>query len=83
MSPILTLIISKILDYIADNADEIIQKIKDQFLSAREDPEVVAALQDFGYEPTEEKLAALNGLLETKGEDSQQLAKILINSATV
>lgn len=83
MAPILTLIIGKILDYIADNADEIIQKIKDQFLSAREDPEVVAALQNFGYDPNQETLNSLTTILENKKEDVGQLAKILVNSATV
>lgn len=82
MAPIITLIIGKLLDYLADNADEIIQKIKDQFLSAK-DPEVAAAIQEFGYEPNEESLTKLNDCLAAKGEDVGQLAKILINSATV
>jgi len=83
MAPIVTLILSKILDYLADHADEIIQKIKDQFLSAREDPEVVAALQEFGYAPNEETLNKLHDTLEAKGEDPKQLAKILVNETTV
>lgn len=83
MAPIVTLILGKILDYLADHADEIIQKIKDQFLSAREDPEVVAAVQELGYDPSEENLTKLTDALAAKGEDTDKLAKILVNETTV
>jgi len=83
MAPIVTLILSKILDYLADHADEIIQKIKEQFLSTREDPEVVAAVQELGYSPTQENLTKLNDCLAAKGEDVGQLAKILVNETTI
>lgn len=83
MAPIVTLILGKILDYLADHADEIIAKIKEQFLSAREDPEVVAAVQELGYDPSEENLTKLTETLKAKGEDTEQLAKILVNETTI
>lgn len=83
MAPIVTLILSKILDYLADHADEIIQKIKDQFLSAREDPEVIAAVQELGFDPSQENLTKLHDTLAAKGEDTEKLAKILVNETTV
>lgn len=78
MAPIVALILGKILDYLADHADEIIDAIKNQFLSAKNDPEVRAAVQELGYAPTEENLTKLNDLLEAKGEDTGKLASILV-----
>lgn len=82
MSPIVALIISKVLDYLSAHADEIIEAIKDKFLSAKE-PDVQAALQNLGYEPNEANLIHLSNLLEAKGEDPAHLAAILVNKTLV
>ena len=83
MTPIVALIIRKILDYLADHADEIIEAIKEQFLSAKEDPGVKAAIQEFGYAPTEDNLTKLSECLEAKGEDTAKLASILVTKTIV
>lgn len=83
MTPIVVLILGKILDYLAEHADEIIQAIKDQFSIVETDPEVRAAVQELGYAPTEENLTKVHNLLEKKGEDVGELAKILVNRTVV
>lgn len=83
MSPLLALILGKVLDYVADHADEIIEAIKNQFSEVKDDPEIKVALQDLGYEPNEEKLNKLNDLLEAKGQDTKQLASILVTKTIV
>ena len=80
---ITAIILQKLLEYLVDNADEILEKIKGSFVTARMDTEVIDAVNDFGYQPTEESLTKLHEVLEAKGEDTQQLAKILINNAHV
>lgn len=83
MAPIVVLILGKILDYLADHADEIVQAIKDQFLIAETDPDVRAAVQELGYAPNEENLTKLHDVLKEKGEDTEKLAKILVNKTIV
>lgn len=83
MAPIVILILGKILDYLSEHADEIIEAIKEQFLSAQNDPEVKIALQELGYAPTEENLKKLSEILEAKGEDTGKLASILVTKTVV
>ncbi|MBL0320540.1 MAG: hypothetical protein IPP74_14790 [Alphaproteobacteria bacterium] len=83
MPPYVLVILNLILDYIANNADEIVKAIKDKFLTSKTVPAVVSAIQEFGYAPSGENLEKLHTVLKENGEDADQLAKILINSATV
>lgn len=84
MSPILALIIAKVLDYISDHADEIISAIKDKFLSKENpDSEVAAAIQTLGYDPSHETLAKLSDVLEAKGHSADQLASLLVTKTVV
>ena len=83
MSPLLAMILGKVLDYLADHSDEIIDAIKEQFSDVKNDPEIKVALQDLGYEPNEDKLNRLNELLEAKGQDTQQLASLLVTRTIV
>lgn len=83
VAPIVVLILGKVLDYIAENADEIVDAIKDEFLTAKTDTEVQAAIQEFGYAPDEESLGKLHDLLEKKGEDVEKLASILVTKTIV
>lgn len=83
MAPIIAIILGKLLDYVAAHSDEIVDAIKNKFHIAKTDPEVQAAVQEFGYEPNEKSLDNLHGVLKAKGEDSEQLATLLINQATV
>ena len=83
MAPIVALLLGKVLEYLADNAEEIVEKIREQFSGVKDDPEVVASLQKFGFDPTEETLTSLNDVLESKGEDTQKLASVILNNANV
>lgn len=82
MSPFVQLILTKLIDYIAKNAEEYILKLKDHFLKT-EDPEIAQAIQEVGFEPSEDNLAKLNNILVAKGYGSDELVKTLINSAQV
>lgn len=83
MAPIVTLILAKVLDYLADHADEIIQAIKERFLIANTDPHIQSALQELGYNPTAENLDKVHDLLKSKGQDVGDLAKILVNKTVI
>lgn len=83
MAPIFALLLGKVLEYLADNAEEIVEKIQEQFSSVKDDPEVKTSLQEFGFDPTEETLANLHDVLESKGEDPQKLASVILNNANV
>jgi len=83
MAPIFALLLGKVLEYLADNAEEIVEKIREQFSGVKDDPEVKTSLQEFGFDPTEETLTNLNDVLESKGEDTQKLARVILNNANV
>lgn len=83
MSPIVGLILSKILDYLADHADEIVQAIKDNFPGAEQDPEMKNAILDLGYAPTEEALTKLHNIMIKKNHDIDKLAGILVSKTVV
>lgn len=80
MAPIFSLILGKILDYLADHSDEIIDLIRKQFDSNK--TRIHNAIEQLSLAPTEENLNKLHDVLEEEGEDTGQLAKILVNSAT-
>lgn len=82
MSPFVQLILVKLIDFIAKNAEKYILELKDKFLKG-EDPELSAAINEVGFEPNEENLNKLNAILVAKGYGSDELAKTLINSAQV
>ena len=81
MAPIVALILGKILDYLADHADEVIRAIKEQFLNA--DEEVHVAINTLGADPSPDNLSKLQEVLEAKGEDVSKLASVLVNQTTV
>ena len=81
MAPIVALILGKILDYLADHADEVIRVIKEQFLNA--DEEVHVAINTLGADPSADNLNKLQEVLEAKGEDVSKLASVLVNQTTV
>lgn len=83
MAPIFILILGKILDFFAAHADEMVAAIKEKFLSANTDPEVIAAVQNLGFDPNETNLDKLHGLLKAKGEDADQLASLLVSKTVV
>lgn len=83
MHPFLILIVGKLLDFLSEHSDDIVKLIRDQFDSATNDTEVKKALNEFENDPTEESFVALHDKLEAKGEDTQKLAKMVINEATV
>lgn len=80
---ILSLILSKILDYVAEHVDDIIDAIKEQFDLVDKDPEVKQAVQELGYSPCHENLEKLSNLLKDKGEDPAKLAAILVGKTQV
>lgn len=80
---IVNLIIGKILDYLADNADEIVTAIKEKFHIVETDPELRGAVQELGFSPTEENLHSVAKLLEEKGEDPAKLAALLVTKTVV
>ena len=79
LAPIVTLIISRIIDYIANNPDEIISAVKEQFPSLADNSGFQVALQELGYDPTEDKLNVLHDMLDAKGENPAFLAQVLVN----
>lgn len=83
MAPIVALILGKILDYLGDHVDEVINAIKEQFLSVSKDPNLMNAVQELGYSPTEENLNKVHDILKVNGEDTDKLAKILVNATEV
>lgn len=83
MNPFLALIVAKVLDYLADHVDEIIDAVKERFLSVKDDPEVCGALCDLKAEPSEENLLKLSNALEAKGQDSNELASLLVSKTVV
>lgn len=83
MSPIVALILGKLLEYLSANVDEIIAQIKEAFDGLKDDVTVQHAINDLGYDPSAENLTRLHDLVVSKGEDPQKLAKIIVNSAQV
>lgn len=81
MSPMIALLLGKILEYLADHVDDVVDLIKKEFLSAQSDPVVKTAVQEFAYNPDEDTLKNLHDVLVEKGEDPDKLAKIIVNSA--
>lgn len=81
--PFLVIIINFILNYVADNADEIIDSIRKQFPLADSDPELRNAIQEFGYDPTELTLDNLNKVLLAKKQSTDALARVLLNKTTI
>lgn len=82
MSPFVQLILVKLIDFIAKNAEKYILELKDKFLKT-EDPEIAQAIQEVGFEPSEDNLNKLNAILVAKGYGQDELATTLINSAQV
>lgn len=82
MGPVLVLILSKVLDFVSNNADEIVKAIKEEFGITEEHIEN-SLLNDFVYEPSEEKLNKLYEVLKGKNKDADKLASILINKTEV
>lgn len=83
MNPFLALIIGKVLDYLAEHVDELIEAVKEKFLVAKTDPAVCGALCDLKIDPSEENLVKLSAALEAKGEDPAQLAGLLVSKTVV
>lgn len=84
MAPIVTLILSKVLDYLAAHADEIVAALKAEFLSGENpDADINAAVQELGYEPTAERLEKLHEILVDKKQDPDRLASILVTKTVV
>ena len=83
MSPLLSIILVKLLDYIGEHATEIIDAIKKEFDLTESDVGISNALQELGYSPTEDNLNKVHDLLVQKNEDPNKLANVLINNATI
>ncbi len=83
MPPIVMLLLGKLLDYLADHSDEIIEAIREQFFSARHDPKVMAAVDNLSNNPSKESLEEVHEAMKEYGEDTDKLAKIIINKANV
>lgn len=81
MAPILSLILTKVLDYLASHTEDIIELIQEHFDCNEE--KVEQAIDELRNTPTAESLTKLNDALEEDGQDTEQLAKILVNTATV
>jgi hypothetical protein len=77
------LLLNFLLSYLAENADAIIDKIKSEYLGLKDDAEVQGAIQEIGYNPTEESLNKLHDLVQARGEDPAKIAKVLLNETTV
>lgn len=77
----LAVILSKIFDYLADHTGEVIDLIKEAFDCSSE--KVESAIEELKKIPTAESLVQLQEALEEDGQDTEQLAKILVNTATV
>ena len=83
MAPIVTLLLAKVLDYLAEHSGEIIKAIKERFVIANTDPHIKTALQELGYNPNAENLDKVHDLLLAHNEDVGDLAKILINKTNI
>lgn len=81
MAPILALVIGKVLDYLADHSDELVEAIRKQFLSVETNPKIKNALLNLGAEPTEQNLTLFHDVLKEENEDVDKLAAILVNKA--
>lgn len=82
MSPLLKIVIDKLLDYVAGHSDEIVAQIKKEFLSAETNPQVKEAVVRLANEPTQESLNDLHTALQANGEDPEKLGTILLNNAS-
>lgn len=83
MAPLLAVILGKLLDYVAEHADDIVEAIKKQFEIKDSDTSMLNALKELGYAPTEENLNKVHDLLVASGKDGSKLADVLINETTV
>ena len=78
-----TLILRYVLEYLADNSETIINLLKDEFLSLKDDDEVQNAIQELGYAPTEASLEKLHELVKARNEDPNKIAKVLLNQTEI
>ena len=76
--PFVEVVLGKILAYIADHTDEILDAIRGLFGSVKTDTKVEHALKELGYDPTAENLNKLRDLLHKNGEDTDKLASLLV-----
>lgn len=83
MAPIFSVILGTILEFLADNAADVIRAIKKEYFDYDNDAEVQVAINEFGYEPNEANLTKLNDLLVSKGAAPEKLAKVIVNTAQV
>lgn len=83
MAPILQLVLTAFLEYLASNAEEIIRAVRDHFGKVSEEPEVKTALNEFGHNPTTDNLEKIKTALEVHGEDGTKVASLLVNKANV
>lgn len=82
LNPFITIVIGKILDYVLENADEVVEAIRDQ-IGCKDDPEVKDTMSEFSYDPSPDNLLKLHNLLEKKGEDPEKLASLLVSKTVV
>jgi uncharacterized protein YqeY len=82
MSPFIAMLLGKILDYLADHADELVAAIKEHFPTAHEDEDVRNALCDLADEPTKENLETLGEKMAAAGEDTDKLAALIVDKST-
>jgi len=66
MAPWLVFVVGKLLDVIADHADEIVAAIKALFPDLSEDHEVRSAINELGYEPCEKNFERVCDLVDSK-----------------
>lgn len=82
MAPIVALIVSKILDYLAGHSGEIVAAIRKEFDSAESNPLVKKAVTTFESVPSPENLTLIHDALEANGDDKEKLAAIIVNNAS-
>ena len=84
LSVLSALIVAKVVEFVAENADDVLLAIKEKFSKVLSDNiEVSNAAHDLAYEPSEEKLQKFSELLEQKGEDPEKLASLLVTKTIV
>ncbi len=77
--PFLEVMLGKILMYLADHTDEILDAIRAMFSTSKTDAAVGNAIKELGYDPTAENLEKLRKMLDSKGEDTDKLASLLVS----
>lgn len=82
LAPFLTILFSKLLDYLADNSDEIVKALKDLLLKEH-DQEIANAINDLGFEPNEDTLSRLYNVVEKKKKNTEDFASLLLTKAKI